>query len=56
MECGDKIARSKKDCGKVRGAGAKCSNYVKIMVPVLNSGLSPFSGPSTCVSRQQGRI
>lgn len=61
MECGDKIAGSKEGCGKMGGAGAKCSNYVKIIVslpdfgfPTLE-GLSPFNGPSTCVSSQQGR-
>ena len=44
------------------GTGAKCSNYVKIRVSVLDfgfptlDGLSPFNGPSTCVSSQQGRV
>lgn len=51
MECGDKIIRFKKDCGKVGGVGVKCSNYVKIMVFVLNFGLLFFSGLSICVSR-----
>lgn len=61
MECRDKIAGSKEGCGKMGGAGANCSNYVKIIVSLLDfefptlDGLSPFNGPSTCVSSQQGR-
>lgn len=62
MECRDKIAGPKEGCGKMGGAGAKCSNYVKIIVSLPGfgfptvDGLSPFNGPSTCMSGQQGRV
>lgn len=62
VECRDKIAGSKEDCGKMRRTGAKCSKFVKIIAPILDfglptlDGLSTFSGPSAYVSRQQGRV
>lgn len=61
LECRDKIAGSKKSCKKMRGTGAKCSNYVKIIVPVLDfgvptlAGVSTFSGPLTFVRGSRGR-
>ena len=61
LECRDKIAGSKKGCGKMRGTGANCSNYVKIIVPVLDfgvptlAGVLTFSGPSAFVRGSRGR-